>query len=92
MLSGNSVKILKIIFDIYFFYDYNQSCFNWQICLFFLINFAFSNADLLLILSKMDRIIVLEKGKIVEEETHKELLRIKGKYYDLWQHQSKGVI
>ena len=40
----------------------------------------------------MDRIIVLEKGKIVEEETHKELLRIKGKYYDLWQHQSKGVI
>ena len=43
-------------------------------------------------LSNMDRIVVLEKGKIIEEGTHKELLSMKGKYYDLWQHQSKGLI
>ena len=43
-------------------------------------------------LANMDRIIVLEKGKIIEEGTHKQLLRMKGKYYDLWQHQSKGLI
>lgn len=43
-------------------------------------------------LANMDRIIVLEKGKIIEEGTHTQLLRKKGKYYDLWQHQSKGLI
>ena len=41
---------------------------------------------------KADRIIVLEKGKIVEEGTHKDLLRRKGKYYNLWKMQSGGYI
>ncbi len=34
-----------------------------------------------------DRIIVLEKGKVLEKGTHHELLENKGKYYQLWQAQ-----
>jgi len=41
---------------------------------------------------KMDRIIVLEKGKIVEEGTHKELLEKKGFYADLLEHQTGGFL
>ncbi len=37
---------------------------------------------------KMDRIIVLEKGHIIEQGTHQQLLIKKGKYYAMWQHQS----
>ena len=43
-------------------------------------------------LSFMDRIIVLDKGKVVEEGTHTELLDLKGKYFELWSHQNKGVL
>ena len=41
---------------------------------------------------KMDRIIVLDKGKIVEEGTHKELLEKKGFYANLWEHQTGGFL
>lgn len=41
---------------------------------------------------KMDRIIVLDQGKIVEDGTHKELLEKKGYYYNLWSHQAGGFI
>ena len=37
---------------------------------------------------RMDRIIVLEQGKIIEQGTHQQLLNNKGKYYEMWQHQS----
>lgn len=37
---------------------------------------------------KMDRIVVLENGKILEEGTHRSLLEHKGHYYRMWQHQS----
>lgn len=41
---------------------------------------------------KMDRIIVLDKGQIVEEGTHKELLEKSGLYADLWNHQTGGFL
>jgi ATP-binding cassette subfamily B protein len=43
-------------------------------------------------IQKMDRIVVLDKGQIVEEGTHKELIRRKGVYASLWAHQSGGFI
>ncbi len=43
-------------------------------------------------IQQMDRIIVLNKGKIAEEGTHKELLRLNGIYAELWSHQSGGFM
>lgn len=43
-------------------------------------------------IQKMDRIIVLEDGKIAEQGSHKELLRNNGTYAKLWAHQSGGFI
>ena len=41
---------------------------------------------------KMDRIIVLDKGRIIEQGTHKELLETNGVYADLWNHQTGGFL
>jgi len=38
-------------------------------------------------LKNMDRIIVLEKGKIIEEGRPEDLLQQKGKFYEFWQLQ-----
>jgi ATP-binding cassette subfamily B protein len=43
-------------------------------------------------IQKMDRIIVMDKGSIIEEGSHKELLRQDGTYAKLWKHQSGGFI
>ncbi|MDQ5901409.1 MAG: ATP-binding cassette, subfamily bacterial [Patescibacteria group bacterium] len=43
-------------------------------------------------IKKMDRIIVLDKGKIVEDGTHEDLLSKKGYYEKLWNAQKDGVI
>lgn len=43
-------------------------------------------------IQKMDRIVVLDEGKIVEEGSHKELLARGGTYAKLWAHQSGGFI
>lgn len=43
-------------------------------------------------LSQMDRIIVLEHGRIVEEGDHATLLAQKGLYARYWERQSGGFI
>ena len=43
-------------------------------------------------IQKMDRIIVLSEGKIIEEGSHTQLLAKKGAYANLWKHQSGGFI
>ncbi|MFI8912526.1 ABC transporter ATP-binding protein [Streptomyces sp. NPDC053513] len=40
----------------------------------------------------MDRLVVLDRGRIVEQGTHQELLDAGGAYAKLWQHQSGGFI
>ncbi|MEA3322854.1 MAG: ABC transporter ATP-binding protein [Patescibacteria group bacterium] len=42
-------------------------------------------------LKQMDRIIVFDGGKIVEDGTHEELLEKRGKYFELWQYQSGAL-
>ena len=43
-------------------------------------------------IAAMDRLIVLDKGKIVEQGTHAELLEQNGLYAKLWKHQSGGFL
>lgn len=43
-------------------------------------------------IQRMDRIVVLEEGQIVEQGTHKELLSSGGIYANLWAHQSGGFL
>ncbi len=43
-------------------------------------------------IAKLDRIIVLEDGKIHEQGTHAQLLKKNGTYAKLWAHQSGGFI
>ncbi|MEV6983545.1 ABC transporter ATP-binding protein [Sphaerisporangium sp. NPDC051017] len=41
---------------------------------------------------RMDRLIVLDQGRIVEQGSHRELLRNQGPYARLWHHQSGGFL
>ena len=43
-------------------------------------------------LSNMDRIIVLDRGKIVEQGSHPNLLKQNGIYSNFWKRQSGGFI
>ncbi|MFW7526287.1 ABC transporter ATP-binding protein [Vibrio ostreicida] len=43
-------------------------------------------------IAAMDRLIVLDKGQIVEQGTHQELIQNKGIYAQLWAHQTGGFI
>jgi ATP-binding cassette subfamily B protein len=40
----------------------------------------------------MDQLVVLDRGRIVEQGTHQELLANGGAYAKLWQHQSGGFL
>ena len=43
-------------------------------------------------ISKLDRVIVMKDGAIIEDGSHTELLTTKGQYARLWMHQSGGFI
>ncbi|OGA19796.1 MAG: multidrug ABC transporter ATP-binding protein [Betaproteobacteria bacterium RIFCSPLOWO2_02_FULL_63_19] len=43
-------------------------------------------------IARMDRLIVLDAGRIVEQGSHEELLRLGGHYEKLWRHQSGGFL
>ena len=43
-------------------------------------------------IAALDRLIVLDQGKIVEQGTHNELLAHRGIYAQLWAHQSGGFL
>jgi ATP-binding cassette, subfamily B, multidrug efflux pump len=43
-------------------------------------------------IARMDRLIVLDRGRIVEQGTDDELLRLNGHYAALWRRQSGGFI
>ena len=43
-------------------------------------------------IAKLDRIIVMHDGKIVEDGSHDQLIKHGGHYAKLWQHQSGGFI
>jgi ATP-binding cassette, subfamily C, bacteriocin exporter len=43
-------------------------------------------------IANADRILVMENGNVVEEGNHHDLLSQKGKYLDLWNKQSLGIV
>ncbi|POF29818.1 ABC transporter ATP-binding protein [Roseibium marinum] len=43
-------------------------------------------------IAAMDRLIVMDRGRIIEEGSHQELLEKNGLYAQLWQHQSGGFL
>ena len=43
-------------------------------------------------IARMDRLVIMDKGRIVEQGTHDGLLRQNGHYAGLWRHQSGGFI
>ncbi len=42
--------------------------------------------------ARMDQLVVLDRGRIIEQGPHAELLRQQGTYARLWQHQSGGFL
>ena len=58
----------------------------------------FRNKSMLIIAHRLatikncDEIIVLDKGNIVEQGTHEELIKMKGEYYKLWEMQQGNFV
>ncbi len=42
--------------------------------------------------ARMDQLVVLDHGQIVEQGAHADLLRLDGTYARLWRHQSGGFL
>ena len=53
---------------------------------------VFAIAHRLSTISHMDRIVVMDEGKIIEEGTHKALLKKQGVYANFWERQSGGFL
>lgn len=43
-------------------------------------------------IAAMDRLIVMDQGRIIEQGTHAQLLALNGAYAQLWRHQSGGFL
>ncbi|MDU9004248.1 ABC transporter ATP-binding protein [Sedimentitalea todarodis] len=43
-------------------------------------------------IAQMDRILVMDQGRIVEQGSHSELLDLQGQYAGFWAHQSGGFL
>jgi ATP-binding cassette subfamily B multidrug efflux pump len=43
-------------------------------------------------IARMDRLVIMDQGRIVEQGTHESLLQQNGHYASLWRHQSGGFI
>jgi ATP-binding cassette subfamily B protein len=42
--------------------------------------------------ARMDQLVVLDRGQIVEQGAHSDLLHLGGTYAKLWHHQSGGFL
>jgi ABC-type multidrug transport system fused ATPase/permease subunit len=43
-------------------------------------------------IARLDRIVVLEDGRVAEQGTHAELIQQQGTYAGLWERQSGGFL
>ena len=43
-------------------------------------------------IAALDRLVVMDRGRIIEQGSHEELLALNGVYAGLWQRQSGGVL
>ena len=43
-------------------------------------------------IARLDRLVVIDQGRIIEQGTHAELLARHGTYAGLWQRQSGGFL
>ena len=40
-------------------------------------------------ITNSDQIVVVHQGKVVERGTHKELLDLRGRYFTMWEKQTR---